>query len=148
MKALIGAGLALLLAAEAPPPARVGDLGWMAGRWESREGGRWTEESWAAPRAGMMLGYSRSGRGESLGEFEFLRIEAGADGVPVYLAQPGGGPPVGFPLARADRSGATFENPAHDFPQRISYRRDGDTMVATISAMDGSHAMSWTYRRQ
>lgn len=46
------------------------------------------------------------------------------------------------------RASATFENPAHDFPQRIVYRRTGDSMVATISALNGSNAMSWTYMRR
>jgi len=148
MKRLFAAGLALLLMGQAPPPARVADLAWMSGRWESVRDGRWTEESWSAPRGGVMLGYSRSGRGDGLREFEFLRLQAGADGVPVYLAQPGGLPPVPFRLTARERTGATFDNPAHDFPQRIVYRRTGDSMVATISKLDGSNAISWTYRRR
>lgn len=148
MKRLIAAGLALLLMGQAAPSANVADLAWMAGRWESVQGGRWTEESWSAPRGGVMLGHSRSGSGDALREFEFLRLQAGADGVPVYLAQPGGRAPVPFRLTARERTGATFENPAHDFPQRIVYRREGDTMVATISALDGSNAVSWTYRRR
>lgn len=148
MKKAIGAALALLLMGQAAPPAGVGDLAWMSGHWEAAEGGRWSEESWSAPRAGIMLGHSRSGRGDGLSEFEFLRLQAGADGVPVYLAQPGGRPPVPFRLTAHDRGSATFENPAHDFPQRIVYRRTGDTMVATISALDGSNTVSWTFRRR
>lgn len=146
-KAIISA-LALLLMGQAAPPASVGDLAWMSGLWATEQGGRWTEESWSAPRGGVMLGHSRSGSGEALREFEFLRLQAGADGVLDYVAQPGGGPPVAFRLTARDGTSATFENPAHDFPQRIVYRRDGDSMVATISALDGSNAMSWTYRRR
>ena len=148
MNKLLGAALALLLTGQAAPPARVDDLAWMSGRWESNAAGRWTEESWSAPRGGVMLGFSRCGREEVLREFEFLRIQAGEDGAPVYFAQPGGRPAVPFRLISRDGTSATFENPAHDFPQRIRYRRDGDVMVATISAIDGSNAMSWTFRRQ
>lgn len=144
----MGAALALLLMGQAPPHARVADLGWMSGRWETGGGGRWTEENWSAPRAGRMIGYSRSGVGESPGSFEFLRIEAGADGVPAYLGSPGGRPAVAFRLTRFAGMSATFDNPDHDFPQRIRYARNGDTLVATISAIDGSNAQSWTYRRQ
>lgn len=129
-------------------PATVGDLAWMAGQWSREEDGRWTEESWASPRGGMMIGYSRSGRGDTLREFEFLRIAAEADGTPVYIAQPAGAAPVVFRLARHDRASATFENPAHDYPQRIAYVRDGDTLSATISAIDGSKPLRWTYRRR
>jgi hypothetical protein len=141
------AGLATISIA-ATAPARVGDLAWLAGDWVSEDGGRWTEESWTAPRGGVMLGHSRSGRGDSLREFEFLRIAAGEDGVPAYLAQPQGGAAVAFRLVRHDTTSVTFENEAHDYPQRIAYARTGDTLTATISAIDGSKPRSWTYRRR
>jgi hypothetical protein len=128
--------------------ATVDDLAWMAGRWESVEDGRWTEEYWSAPRGGILIGYSRAGAGGTLREFEYLRIAVGDDGAPAYLASPGGRPAVAFRLTARDGASATFANPAHDFPQRIVYRRDGDVMTATISASDGGNAMTWTYRRR
>ena len=141
---MIAAALAGLLL-----QAGVADLGWMSGRWEATGAGdRWTEEVWSAPRGGVMLGYSRTGRGEAVREWEFIRVQAGADGVPVYWGAPGGRPAVGFRLTARDAASATFENPGHDFPQRIRYVREGDTMTATVSAIDGSNAISWTYRRQ
>lgn len=150
MRKMLGTGLALLLMGQAAPPARVDDLAWLSGRWETAgEGGRWTEEMWSAPRGGLMLGASRSGEGGAVREFEFLRLQAGEDGILTYLAQPGGrAPAVPFRLARSDAASATFENPTHDFPQRIRYQRDGETLTATISAIDGSNAMSWSYRRR
>lgn len=147
MKAWMAAGLAALLVA-ASPSATVDDLAWMAGQWSREDGGRWTEENWTSPRGGAMLGHSRSGAGETLREFEFLRIAADADGVPTYYAQPGGRAPVAFRLVRREGTSATFENAAHDYPQRIAYVRDGETMTATISAIDGSQAMAWTFRRR
>ena len=145
----LAAGLALLLMGQSAPSASVADLAWMSGRWESvSRDGRWTEESWSAPRAGIMLGYSRSGTGGTLREFELLRLQAAPDGVPAYLAQPGGRPPTAFRLAARDGTSATFDNPQHDYPQRIRYVRNGNVMVATISRLDGSNAMSWTYRRR
>jgi hypothetical protein len=147
MKAILAMAAAAVLAA-ASPAASVDDLAWLAGQWSREEGGRWTEESWTAPRGGVMLGHSRSGRGDSLREFEFLRIVAGADGVPAYIAQPGGRTPVPFALVRRDATSATFENAAHDYPQRITYARDGETLTATISLIDGSKPMRWTFRRR
>src|ERR1700750_2466608 len=99
MKRLFTAGLALLLMGQAAPPARVpiAGLGWMSGAWGA-EGphGVATEENWATPRGGLMLGYSRSTSRERMREFEFLRIMTDEDGVLAYVAQPGGAPPVGF----------------------------------------------------
>ena len=147
MKAFLAMAAAAMLVA-ASPAATVDDLGWLAGQWTSETGERWTEESWTAPRGGVMLGHSRSGRGDSLREFEFLRVQAGADGVPAYIAQPDGRVPVAFALVRRDATSATFENAAHDYPQRITYARDGDTLTATISLIDGSKPMRWTFRRR
>ncbi|MBW8297200.1 DUF6265 family protein [Sphingopyxis sp.] len=146
MKAILAMAAAAVLAA-ASPAATVDDLAWLAGRWSREEGERWTEESWTAPRGGVMLGHSRSGRGDSLRDFEFLRVQAGADGIPAYIAQPGGGAPVAFRLVRRDATSASFENVLHDYPQRIQYARDGETLTATISLIDGSKPISWTLRR-
>lgn len=147
MKAILAMAAAVVLAA-ASPAAKVEDLGWLAGQWVREEGERWTEESWTAPRGGVMLGHSRSRRGDGLREFEFLRVQAGADGVPAYIAQPGGRAPVAFALVRRDGTSATFENAAHDYPQRIHYARTGDMLTATISLIDGSKPMRWTFRRR
>lgn len=144
---IMAAVLSVLLVA-ASPAASVDDLGWLAGDWVSEADGRWTEESWAPPRGAMMIGYSRAGRGDALREFEFLRIATGEGGGLAYLAQPQGRAPVTFPLVKHDKASATFENAAHDYPQRIAYARTGDTLTATISAIDGSKARSWTYRRR
>lgn len=147
MKAILAmAAAAALLAAS--PAATVDELAWLAGQWSREESERWTEESWTAPRGGVMLGHSRSGRGDSLRDFEFLRVQAGADGIPAYIAQPGGGAPVAFRLVRRDGTSATFENASHDYPQRIVYACDGDTLTATISLIDGSKPMRWVYRRR
>jgi hypothetical protein len=140
----------LMMAAQASagPATRVDDLAWMSGRWETRAGENWTEEQWSEPRAGVMLGFSRTGAGGTMGEFEFIRLQAGPDGAPVYMPQPGGGPPVSFRLVARDGTSATFENRSHDYPQRITYRRSGNVMVATVSLADGSRPISWTFRRR
>lgn len=147
MKSSLAAALAILLVA-ASPAAKVDDLGWLAGDWVSEADGGWTEESWSLPRGAMMIGYSRSGRGGAVRAYEFLRIAQGNHDTVVYLAQPKGRATVPFWLERHEGTSATFENALHDYPQRIHYVRDGDMLTATISAIDGSKAQSWTYRRR
>ena len=147
MKAFLAMAAAAMLVA-ASPAVTVDDLGWLAGQWTSETGERWTEESWTPPRAGVMLGVSRSGRGNELREYEYIRIGRDDDGAIAYIAMPRGGAPVRFRLVRHDGNSATFENAAHDYPQRIAYALRGDTLTATISATDGSKARSWTYRRR
>lgn len=125
----------------------VDQLAWLGGHWSSGDDTRWSEEHWLPPRGGVMLGVNRSGNAEGARGFEFLRIQADADGTPVYWASPGGAPAVAFRMTAWSADNATFENPTNDFPKRIAYRRDGDRLIATISNGDGEPRMSWTWTR-
>jgi hypothetical protein len=144
---LIGFGLLTAMSTAASAQG-VADLAWMSGDWAEEKDGRWTEESWSRPRGGVMLGTGRSGRGERVADWEFLRIEADSSGVPSYWGSPRGAPPVAFRLVSISRTEAVFENPKHDYPARIVYRREGQALVATISAANGARPTSWRYRRR
>lgn len=109
-------------------------LAWLTGCWEQRTGTRVVEEQWMAPAGGLMLGVNRTTIQGQAREFEFLRIEL-RDSTPTYVAQPGGRPPTAFVATVLSDSLVSFANPAHDFPQRISYRRAGaDSLVARVEA--------------
>lgn len=152
MKTGLAAALALLGAAP-PTVPDVNDLGWMAGCWEQRDGDRWTEECWTAPRGGLMLGGSRAGRGDSISEWESLRIQrdaANGEGPVVrlgYFASPGGAGWTLFAWSRSEGPGIAFFNVANDYPQRIRYWREGPERVAEIAMKDGSKARRWRYRK-
>lgn len=142
-----GLAVALLLAVPAMAAPEAADLGWMAGSWvESRADGRVTEEIWMQPRGGMMLGMSRSGKGEKVGLYEFARIAPGPDGRLSFYAQPGGQPAATFPLVSQEGQSVTFENPAHDYPTRIRYWREGEKLLAEIEGKDGAGRSRWSYR--
>ena len=145
------AAIAVLLGASAPLGSAsdaVGRLRWLSGDWVSEANGRWTEEQWSEPRGGLMLGLGRSGKaGRAMG-FEFMRIAIGGDGTLVFWGSPGGSGAVPFKLVEESAMTVTFANPRHDFPKRISYRRDGDTLVATVSGDDPAKGQRWTYRRR
>lgn len=137
-------GLMLVLSGAAPAPNALPE--WLAGRWCTAEGAPTrTCEQWQPAAGGMMLGTSQMVKGGKTVAFEFLRITMDGD-TAVYLPQPGGKPSVAF-RAVAGGEGVTFVNAAHDYPQRIHYRRDGDALTAEISLADGSKAMRWSYRR-
>ncbi|HYI40633.1 MAG TPA: DUF6265 family protein [Allosphingosinicella sp.] len=142
---------AAALLGAAPPDA--GELSWMAGCWEQRDGDRWTEECWTTMRGGLMLGSGRTGRGGSILEWESLRIERDApngEGPIVrlaYFAAPGGRGWTRFAGASNKGPGVTFYNFANDYPQRIRYWRDGDSLMAEIAMKDGSRPRRWRYRR-
>lgn len=113
-------GLGLVTEGAAAEKPDLASLSWMAGSWGGEDGGARMEEHWTAPRGGLMLGLHRDVKGEKKAFFEFLRIEAQADGI-VYLAMPLGKPATAFKLVESAPSRVVFANPEHDFPQRILY---------------------------
>ena len=54
--------------------------------------------------------------------YEFMRIARDDSGHLSFFAQPRGVAPAGFPAIHTTPTEVVFENPAHDFPQRIVYR--------------------------
>lgn len=114
--------------------APVDTLHWLSGCWRLSSPRTTVDEQWMTPNGGVILGMSRTVRGDAVREYEFLRIYASGDTL-VYAAMPSGQQPAEFraPPRSVSPSEIVFENPAHDFPQRIRYRRaSGDSLIATV----------------
>lgn len=144
------AWLLTALLAQPIPPA---DLPmWMVGDWGCyahpvpRGGPISTEEYWLATGDGRMVGVGRV-RQYRTRALEHMRIAPDDVGRLTFYGSPGGAAPVAFPRVRSGDREIVFENPSHDFPQRISYRLDGDRLVATVSKIDGSDVQSWHFGR-
>ena len=130
-------------------PATAEQLGWISGDWVALEkDGRWTEEIWSAPRAGMMIGTSRTGRGGETRSFEYMRIATEKDGGLNFFASPNGAAPVTFKLTSWGERSVTFENKANDYPKRINYTRKGRILVAEISGEKGQPVRHWIYEKR
>lgn len=138
---IIAAAAAVAEAAPSPMPA------FLTGCWEHRDGARWTQECWTDPRAGQMMGSGRSGAGDSLKSWEWMRIVRADDGSVSFLGSPGGAAPTPFKARELTPTSAEFANPAHDYPQRIRYEIKDGRLEAEVSLIDGSKAERWTYRR-
>lgn len=119
----------------------VGKLTWISGCWQrTTRNSQIIDEQWMTPRGESMLGMSRTVRGDSLIEYEQLRIGARA-GRAVYFAAPSGQTPSEFTAASVSDTLVVFENPQHDFPQRIIYRKRGaDSLIARIEGTTGGTA--------
>lgn len=119
--------------------AGAGSLGWLSGCWAARLGPALFEEQWMAPRAGLVLGMSRTTRGDTVVGYEFLRLEARGDSV-IFTAAPSGQAQTIF-RGRAGDVELRVENPDHDFPRSISYRAVGsDSMLARLEGPAGGQA--------
>ena len=124
--------------------ARLPD--WMAGTWAMQEGADWADEMWTDPRGGLMLGMARMGTGSRLNSWETTQIRHKPDGSISFFAQPNGQPAAEFPMVLVSEAAIEFANPAHDYPQRIRYWRQGKLLLAEISKLDGSQAVQFSYR--
>jgi hypothetical protein len=138
-----GSSLAAVLFVAAfagPASAQVRALSWFSGCWERRSanGSSVIEEQWMAPRGETMLGMARTVRGDTaLVEYEHLRIFK-RGGHAIYHAEPSGQAPADFEAKSVSDTLVVFENPTHDFPQRVIYRKRGmDSLLARIEGTTG-----------
>ena len=142
---MIWAGATLLMLSAPAAAVDLAALGWLRGHWSARMGEGWIEEQWAPARGGLMMGTSVSGKGEAATSYEYMRLSRDADGGISLWAAPGGRAATRFRLTSSSAGEAVFENPQHDFPTRIAYKRNGNRLTATISGPNGSGRQSWTY---
>jgi hypothetical protein len=110
------------------PKATIDQAGWLAGCWSREAGGRLVEEHWMKPAGGTMIGMSRTVASGRTTAHEFLRLVE-QDGTLAYIAQPSRQKEATFVLTSIAPGDLVFENPAHDFPQRILYKRQPDGSV-------------------
>ena len=140
---------AFLLAIIFTQTPTLADISWISGAWQTEPGGRrQIEEHWTKVAGQSMLGMSRTVAGDKTVEFEYLRIEQRADGI-YYVAHPKARyPGTDFKLTRASATEAVFENPQHDFPKRIIYRKiSDDALTASLDGGEGTKSISFAYRR-
>jgi hypothetical protein len=130
-------------------PRGIQRVAWLQGCWETSSPQRVIEEQWMAPRGANMVGMSRTVRGDALAAYEFLIVRESGERLE-YESHPSGQNSATFLSSTVNDSMVLFENPQHDFPQRIGYRRDGpDSLLAWIEGTDKgqSRRIEFPYRR-
>jgi hypothetical protein len=121
----------LLLHAVIVQRPSVDQFAWLTGCWTMTRGESVVEEEWLKPLGGTLMGISRTVKGGRTVEHEFVQIRD-VDGKLAYVAKPSGQAEATFPLKTFSDNELVFENPAHDFPQRIMYRRTKDGVTARV----------------
>lgn len=132
--AVVVSSLAALAAPPAPraPSAGIDRMAWLQGCWEMASPGQTVEEHWMAPRGGTMIGTSRTVKGGKLMAHELVVLREQGERL-AYEAHPSGQSSTVFLSREVGDGSALFENPAHDFPQAVGYRREGpDAVTAWI----------------
>jgi hypothetical protein len=122
--------LALATGALHAQEADLAKLAWLAGCWKSAGGEAGSEEQWMPAAGGAMMGMGRTVKHGKTISHEFMQIRAGEGGTLAFVAHPSGQKSAAFPLLRISDDEVVFENAQHDFPQRVAYRREGDSKLA------------------
>lgn len=118
----------------------------LAGAWQ--KAGTFEYETWRTAAPDTLLGecFTRAPGAEKTVQ-EYLRLVRQADGNIVYEAtvlQQNEGRTIDFPLTFFTANTWAFENPRHDFPQRIEYWLQNDEILrATVSGSDGDPIVIW-----
>lgn len=140
--------LALSTSTQAAPADDVTKLSWLAGSWIEEKVAATTRETWLPPMDGAMAGAGQTNAPGRKPRIEHMKITAEPEGVTFTAIVPGQ-PATPFALLPGPDGEAVFENKAHDFPQRVIYRRCGDQLCARIEGVVRGRpaSQSWTYRR-
>ncbi|MGH7445957.1 MAG: DUF6265 family protein [Longimicrobiales bacterium] len=110
-------------------------LNWIVGCWTMQSPrGATIVEQWAEPARDTLAGTSRTVRGNATVASEVMHIFARGDTL-FFAALPTGQSYTEFRATSVSPTRATFENPAHDFPQRVSYSVAGDSLHARIDGV-------------
>jgi hypothetical protein len=118
--------LSVTLALAQEPAFTINELAWLKGCWTSNRNDRTITEHWLKPAGGTMLGISRTVADGKTVEFEFMQIRQETNGEIRFIAKPSGQPEATFKLIKGGAREVIFENPQHDFPQRVIYRLQSD----------------------
>jgi len=124
-------------------------LDWLIGTWNQTnvsKPGRTSHEHWEKVSSTELRGYAVTLQGSDTLFIEKTTILI-KDNEVYYVADvPGNSAPVYFKFTELTTTGFTCENPEHDFPKKISYQVNGNTLKAQISG-DGK-AVDYLFERK
>jgi hypothetical protein len=128
--------LVLLFTAFPLPGITIRDLQWLQGTWQQQKQTHTVYETWHKQNDSTLVAGSYYFKGKDTAWLEQVNLEQ-RKGKLVYIATVAGQnkeEPVSFTLVEGTATHLVFENPAHDFPQKISYTFHApDSLMAEIS---------------
>ena len=134
---LLSAFLATAPVAAAELPA---ELGFLSGCWRGEVGGDGSRiiEQYSDIDGELLLGNLKTVKNTATIFFEFIEIRALEDGVFLTPYPNGQKSSVRFALIELEPDKASFDNPEHDFPRRITYRLlpDGELLTRVAGVID------------
>jgi hypothetical protein len=141
------------------PKVTIADFAWLEGRWQGTWGPRVAEQSWTAPKAGMILGTFRLVEDEKTLVIELFTLVEKPEGIYFYIRHftpalvPWESSDATFlKLVSLDGAKAVFENPVDGEPKHaVLTRLDANTYVSRSEIVPENGDMQVieiTYHRQ
>ncbi len=126
------------------------NVSWLTGCWGGdMKSGRY-EECWTAPSGNFMQGAASLVKKDKVSMREAMTIEKEGNDIVMYVLgygdklKPDDQGTIGFKLTRSSKTELVFENPAHDYPQRIVYSKNKKGgIIARIEMLDGTNPISF-----
>src|SRR6478736_4952958 len=108
---------------------------WLEGQWKrtNSKTGRTATESWKKAGTNELVGIGISLKGRDTVFAEKLKILVKDNSIYYVADVTENKAPVYFKFTELTNDGFVCENPDHDFPKKISYKREGKTVKATTS---------------
>jgi hypothetical protein len=110
-------------------------LSWLEGSWSrtNAKPGRTASESWTKGKGKEWIGIGASLKGTDTSFVEKLKIVIKDNSI-FYVADVAENKgPVYFKMIEVSNDGFVCENLQHDFPKRISYKKEGNSLKAVTS---------------
>ncbi len=115
---------------------KIEKMNWLVGNWEQKLPDGTLKETWTKQNDSTFSGDSYFINLKDTVHFESIKLTQRAEEL-IYIATVVGQnneEPVEFKLISDADSTFAFENPAHDYPQKITYKKVSETsLIATIS---------------
>lgn len=122
---------------------------WLMGRWQNTSAKGLLTEIWRKENDSTLVGQSYFIAGRDTLSFENIRLEQ-RNGILSYIPtvrDQNMGQAIYFTLTLSTDSTLVFENPEHDFPQKISYTiMAKDSLIAEVSAVVDGKVKSQSFR--
>lgn len=149
MRGTIGLIFAAVIFANPVRAADFGQIAFMSGCWKTAaDVSPEYRECYTSPKAGMMQGSSQTIENGKTTFFEFTLVMEDAGKI-VYRPFIKGVQSVDFTLTKLTAGEAVFENLAHDFPQRVIYRKAANgKLTARIEDAAGKKFEQWVMQAQ